>query len=293
MPFGGSGPDWSIEGRDWPNRDMSRFVKAGPIRWHVQIAGSGPVLLLIHGTGAATHSWRDLFPRLIRDFTVVAPDLPGHGFTERPSSARLSLPGMARGLAELLATLDLRPELAVGHSAGAAILIQSAIDGRLSPKAIISLNGALLPFRGMAGRMFSPLAKLLVMNPLAPRLFAWQAGGGGAVERLIMQTGSRLDERGIALYRRLIGHPGHVSATLAMMANWDLDRFEQHLSALHVPLTLVVGEADSAVPPADARHVQRLLPGAEIRTLPALGHLAHEEAPETIAAIITEIAARP
>ncbi|MFZ4410973.1 MAG: alpha/beta fold hydrolase, partial [Paracraurococcus sp.] len=80
---------------DWPNRPTSRLVAAGGLRWHVQVAGTGPVLLLVHGTGAATHSWRDLLPLLARHFTVVAPDLPGHGFTERPRAEGLSLPGMA------------------------------------------------------------------------------------------------------------------------------------------------------------------------------------------------------
>ena len=47
---------WEVDGRDWPNRDSSRFVTAGGLRWHVQVAGTGPVVLLVHGTGAATHS---------------------------------------------------------------------------------------------------------------------------------------------------------------------------------------------------------------------------------------------
>ena len=87
---------WQREGRDWPNREASRFVRAAGLMWHVQIMGAGPVLLLAHGTGAATHSWRALAPLLAQHFTIVAPDLPGHGFTEAPGTARLSLPGMAR-----------------------------------------------------------------------------------------------------------------------------------------------------------------------------------------------------
>ncbi len=72
------------------------------IRWHVQRMGEGPPLLLIHGTGAATHSWRGLMPMLARHFTVIAPDLPGHGFTQSPPAHRLSLPGMASDLSQLL-----------------------------------------------------------------------------------------------------------------------------------------------------------------------------------------------
>ncbi len=57
----------------------------------------------MHGTAAATHSWAALLPLLARHFTVVAPDLPGHGFTERPAEERLGLPGMAADLAACFA----------------------------------------------------------------------------------------------------------------------------------------------------------------------------------------------
>ena len=66
-----SSPHWSREGRNWPNREHSRFVELGGIKWHVQVAGRGPVILLLHGTGAATHSWRDVLPLLAKDFTIV------------------------------------------------------------------------------------------------------------------------------------------------------------------------------------------------------------------------------
>ncbi|MDU3043759.1 MAG: alpha/beta hydrolase, partial [Bradyrhizobium sp.] len=59
-------PNWSVDGKDWPNRAASRFVDAAGLRWHVQMMGEGPVALLAHGTGAATHSWRDLAPLLAR-----------------------------------------------------------------------------------------------------------------------------------------------------------------------------------------------------------------------------------
>jgi magnesium chelatase accessory protein len=98
-------PVWERDGRDWPNREASRFVRAAGLRWHVQVMGQGPALLLAHGTAATTHSWRALAPLLATRFTVVAPDLPGHGFTEAPPAVSLTVPGMACALAELLDTL--------------------------------------------------------------------------------------------------------------------------------------------------------------------------------------------
>ena len=94
--------DFARDGADWPNRETSRFIEAGGLNWHVQVMGQGPDLLLLHGTGGATHSWRALAPLLAKHFHVVAPDLPGHGFTTARRAPDLSLPGMAASIAALI-----------------------------------------------------------------------------------------------------------------------------------------------------------------------------------------------
>ena len=262
---------------DWPNKATSRFVASGALTWHVQITGSGPVLLLLHGTGAATHSWRDMMAPLATHFTVVAPDLPGHGYTRVPPAHKLSLPAMARDVAALLATLRLQPALAVGHSAGAAILARMCLDGLIAPAGLVSLNGAFLPLAGPAGQVFAPLARVLVGLPVLPQLFAWRAGSPHVVARLLSGTGSRLDEAGIALYTRLVRNPAHAGAALRMMASWDLAPLVADLPRLHPRLLLVAGEGDLAIPPADAARVAALVPGSTVVRWPRLGHLAHEE----------------
>jgi magnesium chelatase accessory protein len=112
------------------------------------------------------------------------------------------------------------------------------------------------------------------------------AAGAGSVERLLGNTGSTLDAEGIRLYRRLIASPGHVAATLGMMANWSLDPLKRDLPALATPLTLVVGEQDRTISPDDALQVRALAPRASIVRLPGLGHLAHEEAPALVADLV-------
>ncbi len=283
-------PDWATDGRDWPNRAASRFVKAAGFRWHVQVAGQGPVLLLAHGTGAATHSWRGLFPRLARHFTVVAPDLPGHGFTETPARARLSLPVMARALTELTRTLGLPPVVAVGHSAGTPILARMTLDGGIAPRAIIGINAALMPFEGFAGQVFSPIARLLAGLPAIPWFFARRAAERSVVERLLRDTGSALDPEGVEFYARLVRRPAHVAAALGMMANWDLHPVLRDLRRLKPPLVLLVGGADRTIPPDDARRLKTMLPAIRVIALPGLGHLAHEEDPGRIAAIMAGLA---
>lgn len=289
---------WEQDGHDWPNRACSRFVMASGLRWHVQVMGRGPALLLLHGTGAATHSWRDLAPLLARDFTVIAPDLPGHGFSDALFGARMSLPGMAAAVAGLLQVLDTRPELVVGHSAGAAILARLCLDDSIRPVALISLNGALLPLHGLPKLFFAPAAKLLVSNALAPRLFAWHAQSSVAVQRLITSTGSQLDPVGVELYARLVRNPEHVANALAMMASWDLQPLARDLRHLKIPLLLVAGSNDRTLRPEHAHQVAAQVPHAQVLMLAGLGHLAHEENPRKMAEIVvafrkTETAASP
>lgn len=283
---------WDGDGRRWPNREASSLVRAGGLTWHVQSMGEGPILLLAHGTGASTHSWRDLAPALARSFTIVAPDLPGHAFTTRPPAARLSLAGMSADLGTLVETLGVRPALAVGHSAGAAVLCRMVLDGRIAPKGLVSLNGALLAFRGFAGHIFSPLAKVLAANPLAAHLIAATMSGRRSVERLLADTGSALDPAGIDLYHRLVQSPGHVGAALGMMANWDLAGLERDLPRLAVPLLQIVGGNDRSIPPAAAYKVRALVPGATVDERRGVGHLAHEERPDETAELIVAFARR-
>jgi magnesium chelatase accessory protein len=283
--------DWTRDGTHWPHREHSRFVQAAGLRFHVQVfpgpANDAPVTLLLHGTGASTHSWRGLAPLLARHHTVVVPDLPGHAFTGMPSngagSAQLSLPGMARALAALLAQLQLKPTRLVGHSAGAAVAVRMALDGLATPGSIVGINAALLPLGGLAGQWFSPAAKLMAALPLVPRLFAWRAQSPAVLGRLLDGTGSMLNSEGRTLYHRLVSDADHVAGALAMMANWDLPQLARDLPRLSTRLHLIVGERDRAVPPEDARKVIALLgPAArgQLHSLAGLGHLAHEEAPQ-------------
>ena len=188
----------------------------------------------------------------------------------------------------LLKVLNLTPDLAVGHSAGAAVLIWATLEGLIHPKALIAINGALLPFKGASGWIFPTMARLLFVNPFTPRLFARQASAEG-VARLIRQTGSTLDEDGIDYYRRLMRSPAHCAAALGMMANWDLRPMGRLFPRLQTPLHLIVGEEDEAVDPDDIEIVLNKVPNGTGHRLSGLGHLAHEEDPHQIIALIQKI----
>ena len=286
-----SKPDWNAEGRDWPNRTISRFLDTGRIRWHVQMAGAGPVLLLLHGTGAATHSWRDLLPLLAAHFTVVAPDLPGHGFTTGRPVGGLSMTGMARAVGDLLTKLDLRPDYVVGHSAGAAIGLRMVLDGLVAPTAMIGLNPALMPFPGLAAKLFPTLARMLFVNPFAPHIFAAMARGPGEAGRFLERsTGSRLEAAGVDFYRRLFATSDHCGGAITMMADWDLAALSRDLPRVRIPVLLVHGADDVAIPLASVKEAAALMPGSRIELLSDLGHLAHEERPAEVATLIARFA---
>lgn len=276
---------------DWPDRTSSRFVEADGLRWHLQERGNGPVVLLLHGTGASLHSFVPL-ARLLEDrFTILMPDLPGQGFTQLAGPDQSSLPGMARALAALLRTLGREPRIVVGHSAGAAVAATLCLQGACNPAAVVSINGALLPFGRAAAPLFSRAARLLASAPVFPQLVALHAVPRKPVERMLRQTGSQTPEEMVRCYRRLLGSSRHVAGTLRMMANWDLAQLERNLDRLEPKLYLLVGEGDRVVEPAQAEELVARLPSARLYRAPGLGHLGHEEAPDWFAERIVEIAA--
>lgn len=289
LPRSRSGaPDWSIDGVDWPYREHSAFYRNGAHIWHVQRFGQGPTALLLHGTGASTHSWEGLFPYLAERFEIIAVDLPGHAFTMSTDGFKPSLPNVASAVGNLIREMKIEPDLIVGHSAGAAIAIAMADHGHAEPKQLISINGALRPFDG-AMRIVAPAAaRLLSFGGLAASALSRSAQGQGRVEKLLRDTGSEAPANSVHNYATLMARKQHVSGTLKMMAHWDLSGIESACRRLSLPMMFVAGARDRAVPPAAAEEMAKIAPNGTHTLLNDLGHLAHEEAPDRIARIITD-----
>ncbi len=284
--------DWEKHGARWPNREMSTFHAVRPHRWHVQEAGTGPTILLIHGAAGATQSWRGLLPLLAGDHHVIAPDLPGQGFTRSGARHRLGLVAMAEDLWALCDDRGWSPDIVLGHSAGGAVALQMALTRGEKMRGVIGINAALGPFDGLAGWLFPIMAKVLSITPFVPALFARMSGNEARIAELLAATGSDIDAEGARLYRILAGDPGHVDGTLAMMSQWQIEPLLAALPQIRLPVRLIVGENDATVPPKVSQTAAgRLADGAVIR-LPGLGHLAHEEAPELVASQIRAIVER-
>jgi magnesium chelatase accessory protein len=196
---------------------------------------------------------------------------------------------MAEDIAALLAANDWTPRAVIGHSAGAAIALRLSEMRRAAggaPLPVVGLNPALGNFEGAAGWLFPALAKLLALNPLTASLFSLGVPSIARARRLIESTGSPLDARGLDLYARLIADRAHVDATLQMMAQWRIDPLLGRLDRLAADCLFITGGRDKAVPPRVAERAAARMPAGRVETLPDLGHLAHEEAPEDVAARI-------
>jgi magnesium chelatase accessory protein len=277
--------NWALEKTHWPHAEASQFLRVSPHQWHVQVMGQGKTVLLLHGAGASLHSFADLMTLLAERYRVVAVDLPGHGFTTKGGSHRSGLAAVSRDLSALLVRHDLVPDVIVGHSAGAAVGLDLIAHLPRPPEAFVALNGAFAEFDGVAGWLFPVLAKLLSLNPFTALVFS-ATTTPRSVAQLIGATGSELSADQLRLYYRLVRDRAHVAGALAMMSQWDLRPLGRKMPGIAVPALLLTGARDKAVAPSVSDEAARKLPMAQTRTLPALGHLMHEERADLIVAEI-------
>lgn len=276
---------------DWPLVAVSRQVFCRPHRWHVQESGTGETLLLLHGAGGSTHSFRDLIPLLARTHHVVALDLPGQGFTQMGARHRSGLDATAQDITSLCAQEGWQPAAIIGHSAGGALalrLAQRLQTPRGGTPRVIGINPALDTFKGLAGVLFPVLAKLLSAVPFTAQIFASASSKPGRTEGLIQGTGSTLTAEGLGYYRRLIADRDHADATLTMMAQWSLDDLLGDLGNISAKCLFIVGDQDAAVPASVSEKAAAKMPDAQVIHMSGFGHLVHEEAPSETAAYILQ-----
>ena len=271
---------------DWPNANCSAQIYCHPHRWHVQQMGEGDTVLLLHGAGGSTHSFRDVMPLLAEHFHVVALDLPGQGFTQLGARHRSGLADTAKDISALCAQEGWQPLAIIGHSAGGALALRLSQMLRSpqgqTPK-VVGINPALDHFQGVAGVLFPILAKMLAAVPFTAQLFANSARNMSRVEALIAGTGSDLDKAAMAYYQRLTSDRDHADATLLMMAQWQLDALLRDLPNVAAKTLFLAADKDKSVPSSVSDKAAAHKPAAEVVHLPELGHLAHEEAPDDIA----------
>ena len=274
-------PDW------WPNKSASRFLSVRDYKWHFQLIGAGkPTVLLIHGTGASTHSWAPIIQYLSDHCQILVLDLPGHGFSGIPPFGRSTLDAITDGVTQLLTDLNLTPSHIVGHSAGAAIAVQLAARTMISTP-VTCINAAFGNFSGMAGIMFPYIAKLAAIAPFSSSFIAQMAQDTNRVGNLMDSTGSKLSADQLRGYQFLFQRKQHVQGTLQLMADWNLDSFLSKLTLVQNQIQFATGKNDLTVPPSVSQDWAQRIKTAKIIEYEGYGHLIHEEAPEIIAPLIT------
>ena len=262
-----------------------------PQLWHVQEMGAGPVVLLLHGAGGATHSFRHLVPLLAQTHRVIAIDLPGQGFTVLGARSRCGLNATAEDIKALCGQEGWQPVALIGHSAGAALALRVA---QIMPVgAVVGINAALGKFDGVAGWVFPIMAKVLALTPLVATLFSKYAGTPAQVHQLLMATGSKIDREGEAQYLHLLRMASHVDATLSMMSQWELGGLLEGLARQKVSCLLITASGDRAVPATVSQKAAALMPDARWVDLPGYGHLVHEEAADKVVPLILNFLRKP
>ena len=273
-------PNW------WPNRSNSEFIKSDNYNWHIQKFGStGKKLLLIHGTGASSHSWYPLIENLNLEFEILCLDLPGHGFTRALAKQKKQLMTIVDQIFLLLRNIDFYPNIIMGHSAGAAVAYELAKKIETKPNTI-AINAAFGQFSGLAGVAFPYFAKIASSTTIPARFLSLLASKEEIVLKLLASTGSIIPELQIKCYQYLFSNTEHVDGTLQMMADWDLGYFLDRLPEETAPIHFLVGDKDTTVPPHISKSWDQSMPNSSLTQFNGLGHLLHEESPSAVSSIL-------
>ncbi len=248
-------------------------------------AGSGPVLVLIHGMAGSSATWRHVVPMLASRFTVVAPDLPGHGGSEVPGGD-YSLGGHANMVRDLMTVLGHRRATVVGQSYGGGVAMQFAYQfpdrcerlvlvcsGGLGPEVSGLLRALSLP--GSAPVL--SLACAPALRDVARKLASWLGALGMRAAPVVEEMWNAWSSLSDAAARR---------AFLATLRG-VIDQRGQTISAvdrLHLahgmPTLIVWGERDRLIPPAHAVATHAAIPGSRLEMFPDAGHFPHCEVPD-------------
>jgi magnesium chelatase accessory protein len=259
--------------------------------WVFTQLSEGPrAILALHGTGASSHSFRPLAAQLQGRWALWAPDLPGHGASPLAPGFRPTRQALAASLGDALSTLAIPWALALGHSAGAAILLQHRLETPARARVPLPLGllaPALLPLAGLQRWLFPAAAELLARYPTWLARLVARSTPERLARRLIADTGSTLPQAQLEGYADLLAQRSHGEGALALMRHWDLRSLTPALPQIQDPLLILTGTADRTYSRPPRAALEPHLPPAAWRSFPGLGHLLHEEAPAEVGAAIT------
>jgi len=256
-------------------------------------AGSGPVLALVHGITSTSDTWANVLPYLAERFTVLAPDLLGHGESAKPRGD-YSLGAYASGIRDLLIALGHERATFVGHSLGGGIAMQLAYQFPEHCERLVLVSS------GGLGREITALlraASLPGSELVLPLLANEQVlGAGRAVGRALGRVGLRVHTD---LGEVLRGHASlsdgearaafvHTLRTIVDAGGQRVDASDRLYLAQAIPFLIVWGERDPIIPVEHALAAHRLVPGSRLEVFPDAGHFPHLDDPLRFVRLLTE-----
>jgi pimeloyl-ACP methyl ester carboxylesterase len=284
--------EWVQHARELPHADRSRFAEVSGVRVHYQEAGplAAPPVILIHGFTASTFVWKDvLLPLADAGFRVIAPDLLGYGYSEKPRHGEYTIDAQARMILGLMDQLGIERAVLAGSSYGGAVAATCALDHpeRVSRLVLISAVTNDEP-------MQQPMAKLararVVGDLITPfmidsrRLSRWRQ------KKKIRPPDSPLvyDEERLEAHHRPLRAANAHRAVLRTLRNWRASRIAQEAHRIRQPTLLVWGENDLEIPLRHGRHLQEAMPDARLVLFRHCGHLPQEEYPQEFTEVVTD-----
>lgn len=258
-----------------------------------RVAGDGPAILLIHGIGDNSTTWSTVQPKLAQRFTVIAPDLLGHGQSDKPR-ADYSVAAYANGMRDLLSVLDIDRVTVIGHSLGGGVAMQFAYQfPQLVDRLILVGSGGVTKDVNMALRVASlPMgSEALALLRLPLVLPALQIAGRIAGTVL----GSTRSGRDLSEMMRILAdlpEPTANSAfarTLRAVVDWRgqvVTMLDRCYLTESVPVQLVWGTHDSVIPVAHARLAHAAMPGSRLEVFEGAGHFPFHDDPERFVEVV-------
>lgn len=252
------------------------------------MAGAGPVLLLLHGLGCDHRTWSPVIDQLAKRYTVLAPDLLGHGRSAKPR-ADYSVGGYANGMRDLLTVLDIDKVTVVGHSFGGGVAMQFAYQfpERTERMMLVSSGGL--------GPEVSPLIRAIALPGYQPVMGALTVPGvrhaGVAGLTLLSRTGlpGTRDLGEVAAIYDTFKDP-HARSAIAHVVRAVVDWRGQIVSMADrayltdvMPMAVVWGSDDHVIPARHAENAAALAPKARVEVFGNAGHFPHRDHPERFA----------
>ena len=256
-------------------------------------AGEGPVILLIHGMAGSSETWETTIERLAEHATVIAPDLPGHGGSDKPRGD-YSLGALANSLRDLLVVLGHERVTIVGHSLGGGVALQFAYQfpDRCERLVLVSAGGLGKEVHGLLRALSAPGAEYVLALATAPAFLNVAAAVTGLLGNVGLRTAPAFAEimrsyRGLGDAETRVAF-FHTLRAVIDLAGQRVSASDRLYLASDLPTLIVWGDRDPFIPMAHGRAASEAIAGSSLEIFEGSGHFPHRDDPDRFAALLTE-----